>query len=173
LTTFFNTPQGSGQLQTVPEQDVLVMALGTILGSLIRIGFGQWFNTLWSSKKKLKVQVDKELSEALARVFAPAVATTIHKAVQAQAGLVKKEIKAAGKERNLSLLVFQRLVKLTEVNAGFSDLVAINSDSTSVTLQGLEQMRLQHGGRAGVRQQFENYAKEVIEVHVNPVIDDE
>jgi hypothetical protein len=173
LATFFNTPQGSGQLQAVPEHDVLVMTLGTILGALIRIGFGQWFNTLWSSKKSLKVQVDKKIGEALARVCVPATATSMHKAVQAQAGLVKKEIKAAGKEKNLSLLVFQRLVKLAQVNAGFTDLVAINPDSTSVTLQGLEQMRMQHGGRAGVRQQFESHAKNVIEVHVNPNVEDD
>lgn len=173
LTTFLNMPQGSGQLATVPEHDTLVMALGTILGSLIRIGFGQWFNTLWSSKKKLKIQVSKDINEALTRVCAPATAASIHKAVQAQAKLVKKEIKAAGKERNLSLLVFQRLVKLTQINTGFMDLVAVNPESTSVTLQGLEQMRLQHGGRAGVRQQFESHAKDVIQVHVNPDVEDE
>lgn len=145
-----------------------IRTIGTILGTLLNIGFTEFFSTIVfsaSTKHKLHSCAVNKLERALHIIAAePETVRQVLKGVEERAMETKKHIKALG---NIAKIMAIRKESLHMNYLKFMDLAAISSRSLAVTRAQLEQMRLDDRSRVAGREADEKHASTVLARHVN------
>lgn len=136
LSQFFDVEREAQLIDSSENTEFLVGTLGTILASLLPMGFKQFLSQGVIRKRnrraQLRLQAIAKMSESLSQKFVPTVVPVLEKAITKEASKVKGEIKKAGGSKDITLVIESRLAKLTQVkDTGFFDMTEIDPSSVA------------------------------------------
>jgi hypothetical protein len=135
LHQFFSLPPPTNSIASSERLGFMVQTLGLISGSLLPIGFGQWFSQVLirsgSRKAQLRPQVAGLIEQVLVQRFAPEVAAYLRIEIDKNAKETKRAIKSSrSPKRDTDVVCKMRFATLVGIpGAGYHDFTTADAGS--------------------------------------------
>ena len=134
LSQFFDVQPVAQLIDSSEGTEFIVQTLGTVLASLLPIGFSQFVGQTvireGSRRAQLRLQVIAKINESLSNRFSPDVVQLLQEAIRKEASKIKKQIKQAGSDKNITPILPSKPKKVSP-----GQLLAIRKEASKIKKQ--------------------------------------